>query len=174
MKSKNVARVFIFVFFLCFVFLSLGWSEVVWDIPQSIVDDPDLDLDKIKNELQKDLQRLGVLLKYHHNVKHEWDRVGRLLAKHGTAFTKENGAIVTGKSAIEELFSDNGGMDVSIDPDTNITIRFRYFEGNVDSEPVNLLAVIDFAIIFSAKESQKSFDPPGTMTLFHRKICTWR
>ena len=139
MKSKNVARVFIFVFFLCFVFLSLGWSEVVWDIPQSIVDDPDLDLDKIKNELQK-----------------------------------ENGAIVTGKSAIEELFSDNGGMDVSIDPDTNITIRFRYFEGNVDSEPVNLLAVIDFAIIFSAKESQKSFDPPGTMTLFHRKICTWR
>ena len=43
MKSKNVARVFIFVFFLCFVFLSLGWSEVVWDIPQSIVDDPDLE-----------------------------------------------------------------------------------------------------------------------------------
>ena len=174
MKSKNVARVFIFVFVLCFVFLSLGWSEIKWIIPQSMENDQDLDLDKIKAELQKDLQRLGVLLNYHHNVKHEWDRIGRLLAKHGTAFTKKNGAIVTGKSAIAQLFSANGGMDVSIDPDTNIKIRFRYFEGNVNSEPVNLLAVIDFAIKFSEKESQKSFDPPGTMTLFHRKICTWR
>ena len=82
MKSKNLARAFISVFVLCFVFLSLGWSEIKWIIPQSMENDQDLDLDKIKAELQKDLQRLGVLLNYHHNVKHEWDRIGRLLAKH--------------------------------------------------------------------------------------------
>lgn len=173
MKFRKVSRVTLFVFFLCVVFLYQGWSQPEWKIPKSIKDKYGTDLEKVKDELWKDLGKLGVLLKYHHKLS-EWDRIGKLLAKHGTVFYLDDGSIISGSEDIQELFASHPDTVVNVQP--KIKIGFLDFQGHVDGEEVDIVAIVSFEISFDPKteKKQQSQDPPGTLTLFHRKVCTWR
>jgi len=187
MKSKNVARLFIFVFFLCFVFLCQGWSQE-WKIPRSIIEvkypETEIPDDNDWKDLKKDLNHRANKFKddikdrYH---QRKWKAIAKKLKNHNvTVLFRDNGDVI--KSELFKRFFEENGPDYKI----NITFvdvggTWVDFEGTMGEIKFDIIASIKFTIVFTPNipTSSDSGSPPDPFTLegdttsFHRRICTW-
>ena len=188
MKSKNLARAFISVFVLCFVFLSLGWSQT-WDIPESIkqIKYPDSTQPNIRDwqDIQGDqligLESLGRKIK-NYRKRGKNGIIADLLMKHGAVLKDSSNTIYSTRDEIIGRFEAHPPAEFPTFTLGSLDIQWVDFDGKVEEENFDgEVRLVKFDIIarvkFKINFTNPSLEDPeydGEMTSFHRKICVWR
>ncbi len=187
MKSKNVARLFIFVFFLCFVFLYQGWSQT-WDIKESIkIKYPKHEVARDYEDLERDLKH--IVLKFKNDIVNEYFTSGEKKKKKSGIIAQmlvDHAAVLVADGESYKSFDDFEKYFKKLDPEVyTVALTFMpgawiHFEGKARGFEVDIIALTKFKIVFTSGAPISSDYGPlsdieltGEMTSFHRRICTW-
>jgi hypothetical protein len=179
MNFKNVGRVTIFVFVLGFVFMSLGWSQT-WNIPDYIkLKYPDshpqkIDIEDLKKGLEFKVEQIekavNRLFDGSSQGNRKFDAIGEILVGYGAVINHETSNPFSDVEAISNFFKGHNSFDrVDLELD-EVTL----FAPGKMVDDVDILAIVELNFTFSNVNNQEKLDPPGVITLYHRKICTWR
>ncbi len=186
MKSKNVARLFIFVFFLCFVFLCQGLSKD-WKIPKKIKEIKYKPSEEKKDwlDLETDLNHsckkfeIDIETRYFTSEKKKKKVIAQMLVNYDAVLVKEDGKTLTSFDDFVDFFKDYDPENYTIDVDISGGAWID-FDGTARGVEFDIIALIEFTIVFTsiAPISSDYGSPPpvsiaGEMTSFHRRICTW-
>jgi hypothetical protein len=180
MNLKNLGRLFVFVFVLCFLFSSLGWSQT-WDIPKRIkAKHKEGTADMSWKDLRKDLnhRRDGFktsIERFFSEGKHT--AIAKKLVNHDVVLFIGETEYNT-FSQFEEYFEDkNESYTIAL---TLGNGKWVYYDGSVNGVEVDIIAASEFTIVLTpippASSDSGLQDPieiDGEMTSFHRKICVW-
>jgi hypothetical protein len=186
MKSRNLVRLLIFVFFLCFVFSWAGWSQS-WKIPEKIkkVKYKLSDEDKDWQDLERDLNyKVGkfeddIENQYFTSEKKKNKAIAQMLSNHDAVLIDSDGNAFSSYDDFIDLFKDHDPDDFDI----SVTISggaWIDFDGKARGVEVDIITLIEFEIVFTGVAPVSSdYSQPDTVTLigemtsYHRKICTW-
>ena len=189
MSFRNVGRIFLFVFILCFVSLSLCWSQgPTWNIPDSVkIKYPEKTTKKDWMDLQRDLQH--IFENFKNDIEEEYFQGNRRRYKPDAIsqmLVNKNAVIVHGGEVYttKEKFGD---LLRKYDPrQYQITITWRneesswIFIGGIEKvDQIDIISFTKFDIGFThrSKESGDNGQPGDVFlcetTSYHRKITTW-
>lgn len=183
MKSKNVARLFIFVFFLSLIVFSQPQESYQvrdftfdWRIPQTIIaryEAQGMNLNEAKANLELDFEIFDLVIQKRFKGK-AWGKIGHAFARKRANFTID-GDLTSAAGEIAKFFEEQHGKNYNMLTPVIIQCVDLGENAVIDDQPVDIIATINFNIEFNAlpEDGLQKQDPPGVITMFHRKICTW-